>query len=169
MATKLGIRMIEKYEEMVRDDFRPLEQELERREEMIREEVTVIVKKELGIYDDYVRKAQIELELEEIEKRLRKWEENEYGPYGGWKSKLDIAVVRKTDEILGGERAKLEEARDEAKANVRLMAIDDDMRDEMRRVRTTVRELKEKYASLPDPTVMLKTVAITDGKSRKKK
>ena len=56
MATKLGIRMIEKYEEMVRDDFTPLINQLESREDSIREEVTVIVKKEMGIYDDYVKK-----------------------------------------------------------------------------------------------------------------
>jgi hypothetical protein len=159
--------MIEKYEEMVQNDFRPLFVTLQDREREIKDNVETIVKKEVGIYDDYVLRAKLNLQIEELDKKIDRWEDrNRNNPDNRYISKLELAVEKRLKDVMNGERDLLENARDEALRNVRLMAIDDDMRDSLREVYTTVTELKEKLAALPP--VGEKVKALMSGSSGKK-
>ena len=144
MSAKLGIKMIEKYEQMVREDFSGLFNQLEDRERKIEDEIEVIVKKELGIYDLYVQKAKKQLELDELEAQIDKWEKHKWNE----PSRLQKAIDAKMKVVMNGERDRLEEARTESLRNVRLMAIDADMRDCLRDVTKVVKELKEEWKAI---------------------
>ena len=157
-TAKFGVQMIEKFEKMVRDDFKPLFDVLNERERQIRDEVEVIVKKELGIYDLFIKEKKLELELEETQREVRRWKESKNRVNDG-RSKLDCAIDAKMSLIMNGEKNRLQEARAEQLRNVGLMAIDDErMRNSLIECRETVNKFIEEFKSLPPVSTKIKAL-----------
>jgi hypothetical protein len=147
MAEIMGVQKFEKLQGIIRDDYRELYNALDLRENEIREEVMMIVKKELGIYDLYVQKSKLELQSDEIKSRLKEWEKSDYT--NNHCSKLDIAIEEKMKHVTNGERTKIEDAEKHAMRQLTITAVDADIRQVLNDMYEQVKDLKDHIRCLP--------------------
>lgn len=148
---KMGIQMIDMYTNMIRDQFAPLIQTFDSRDVLLREQVTVEVKKELGIYELTLKRAKLELAAEEIDKQLKSYEKKEYKQGYGHKTQIEILVDDRMRELRNGTRKEVEKARDDMIFKVKVSGVSGDTKEVFDSLPGIIEELTEKVAKLPAP------------------
>ena len=149
---QLGIKMIEMYCKMIEGEFIPLEAKIEGRiTESIKDEVEKQVKMDFGIYEMYMQKEALNLQINEIDKKLRKYENREY--QDGYRDSLIEREVRKRVNKLNEPLAKIEEAKERIIKQVKLTGVSTDIKDIFDRIGNEIASLKDTYGSLPPITV----------------
>jgi len=148
---QLGIKMIEMYCKMIEDEFGPLEKRVEERvTQAIKDEVEKQVKIDLGIYEMYMQKEALQLQINEIEKKLKKYENREYE--GGWRSSLIEREVSKRLNKLNEPLTKIQEARDSIIKKVKLTGVSTDVKEIFDGIAAEISNLKQTYGALPPIT-----------------
>jgi hypothetical protein len=98
----LTITHIRMYEELLEKELDPVIKILEARGNAVKERVTVEVKRDMGIYDLILKKAQLEMTLSEVVDELKKKTSNRYVDVNGERkyiSPVDAEIERRMDEI----------------------------------------------------------------------
>jgi len=89
------------YEELLDKELDPVIKILEARGNAMKDRVTVEVKRDMGIYDLILKKAQLEVHLEEVKKELREKTEKRYVDVDGERkyiSPVDAEIERRLNE-----------------------------------------------------------------------
>ena len=149
---KLGIQAIEMYCSMVREQFAPLLSELRSREHGIKENLEIHVKKDLGIYNLYVKKAKLKVELEETERQLKGWETKTHTPMGyvdPIEERVNV-LLRKSRNGIAGEVRK--EMNDMIFA-IKLSGLDADTKSVFDKLPGVIGKLTNKVNKLPAPNL----------------
>jgi hypothetical protein len=131
--------------------FAPLMKEVTSRESILKIQADIEARRELGIYELTMRKAQLELELAEITRKIKVYTERDYT-----KRPPTSVYEHKVEEILDRLRAgnptlrEIEKEKQQVIRNVRIAALGDDMRDILMNTLPKVIEgLTQKVAALP--------------------
>jgi hypothetical protein len=144
---------------MIHEKFQPLFTKMNNRELQIRNEIEIKVKKELGIYDLYVRHDQLKLELNEIKNQLKKWEETNYNPDTQRReSPIDSMVRERMDQIQNGYKQKLLKARDDLIYSVKLSGVDEKIKETFERLPQLITDLSKEANKLPSVNKTIKLI-----------
>lgn len=161
---KLSIKMIEMYTNMINEQFQPLFTQLNNREIQIKKKVETEVKKELGIYKLYVRFEELKLEMAEIKRQLKGWEETVYDSNTMRReSPIDSMVRERMDKIQNGYKKKLTQVRDELIFAIKLSGVDDTVKETFARLPRMVAKLTKEAKKLPP---INKTVKMITAKTK---
>ena len=152
MAKTLGIKQIEMYENMIREDFAPLITILTSRTTGIRDNVGKQVKKDFGVYDLLAEKATLKERIKEIEQKTESLTEQKYhkAPNGKyvWTSDLDEEVDRRLEE-LNEPLSTAKKAKEEIVREIRLSSVPTDIKTIFTRSEKVIKQLAKEVAKLP--------------------
>ena len=149
---KLGVTAINMYCDMIKESFNPILAELNSREYDIKEEVETMVKKDVGIYDLYVKHARLKLEIKEIERKLKGWEVSNHTPMG-WLNPIDERVEVIMRKQRNGLRKEVEKELNDLIYAVKLSGLDSDTKSVFEKLPKIVESLAKKVNKLPPPNV----------------
>ena len=152
---KMGIQMIEMYCKMIQDEFAPIRAELQSRESELRSKIEIEVKKDLGIYDLYQKKAEFQAKLDEINRQLIGWERKEHTPIG-YLSPIEHRVAVVLEKVRNGLFKSVNEKMNQLIWNVKLSGIDKDTKDVFDELPKIILDFKQELAKLPAPKVTKK-------------
>lgn len=152
MGKMLGIKSVEMYVGMIKDDFDPLINSLVARGAGIEEEVEKQVKIDFGVYKFYQEKAALELRLREINTKLGEFETKTYSEDKRYESKIDREKRKRVDE-LNGPLLESTKVRDDLIRQVKLSGVGDDLKNVFEGLSIVVAELNEKFGDLPALTL----------------
>lgn len=147
---KMGITMIEMYCGMIKEQFAPIIAELNVRDQELRNQVEVAVKKELGIYQLYEKQASLELQLSEVKRQLAYWEEKERGPLG-YMTPVQEKVKVVMDKSRNGISQEVKNTMNDIIYKVKLSGLDDDMKNVFDSLPGIIDALQKKVSKLPAP------------------
>ena len=143
----LGITMIEMYCSMVRDDFNPLINILTARTRGVEHKVEIQVKKDFGVYDLFMKKAELELALKEVKAKLDSVEGNDYRG-GKWVNKIQFEVERRLD-LINEPLKEVQRQRDSMVRDIKMSGVGQDIKGVFEGMPTIIQELVEKFGNLP--------------------
>ena len=151
---KLGISMIEMYCNMVREQFGPILSELRGRDAELKSKIEIEVKKELGIYDLYVKQAKFKVQLAEIERELKGWETKTHTP-SGYMNPVEEKVNVILNKSKNGLRKDVEKEMNEMIFSIKLSGIDSNTQAVFDKLPRIIDKFTEKVAKLPPPAKMI--------------
>lgn len=153
---KLGITMINMYVDLVNQEFQPLVDQVQHLENLMRTKVEDDVKKELGIYDLWVKKAQLEMELQQVQDYMNEWTKNKHRD-GEWTSKLDQAVNAKIASTKNGIAGEVRDAKAKAIKQIKLSGVSGDTEIVFSELPKTLKTLTSKLEkAIPKPRKKIK-------------
>jgi hypothetical protein len=170
MGKGLGITTIHMYEDLVNQEFQPIEEILTIRNHKLSTAIELQVKKDLGIYELYQRKATIETELAEIEEQLEKFtkKKDKRRAYGGYETEnmINLEVKRRMKE-LDGALDKVHNVKYELIKRIKLCGANEEIKMVFEEVGDIVKETLADIKKLPDPSKLVKALPVTTKKSKK--
>jgi hypothetical protein len=144
---KLGITMIDMYCAMVRDDFNPLIISLTARATGVKDKVELQVKKDMGVYHLYQKKAELELALKEVKEKLSDVEGNDYID-GLYQNKIQHEVKRRLD-LINEPLKEVKRQRDSMIRQIKMSGIGDDIKQVFEAVPSILEDLVSRFGNLP--------------------
>jgi len=147
---KMGPTMIDMYCKMIEEQFAPLLAELRVRDQDLKKQVEIAVKKDLGIYGLFEKKAQLELELSEVKRQLKYWEDREHGPLG-YKTPVEEKVDVIMNRSKNGINQEVNKAMNDLVYKVKLSGLDDDIKSVFDDLPKVVEQMAKKIEKLPAP------------------
>lgn len=166
MAKQIGVQMIDMYCSMIQDQFKPILNELQEQENRIKKELEIEARKELGIYDLYIRKAKLKLEIDEIKRQLDGWETRERGYDGNYGTPVELLVAKKMESLKSPLRKEVDETLQKLTYQIKLSGLNADAKDVFTSLPNIIKELTEKLASQQTIT-HVSPKQITSKKSKK--
>lgn len=152
MAQKqMGINMIEMYVNMVKEEFEPLMAQLNARETVMRSNMEVEVRKELGIYNMTIKKHKLQAELDELNRQLKEFEDKKHYDKYGYSSRISQVVDAKMAERKNGIRVEIESLRDHMIKRIKLAGLTGDIKQAFDDLPKLIEPLKKKLKELPAP------------------
>jgi len=151
---KIGITTINMYCDMVKEQFAPILSELRSRNAELRSKIEIEVKKELGIYDLYVKEAQLKVQLAEIARQLKGWETKSHTPSGHVnpiEEKVKVIINKSKDGLM----KDVEKEMYEMMYAIKLSGIDSNIKTVFDKLPEIIKKFTEKIAKLPPPTRMI--------------
>ena len=149
---KLGVTAINMYCDMIKESFGPILAELNSREHSVKEEIETMVKKDVGIYDLYVKQARLKLEIKEIERKLKGWEVSNHTPMG-WLNPVEERVEVIMRKQRNGLRKEIEKELTDLIYAVKLSGLDSDTKAVFEKLPKIVEGFAKKVNKLPPPNV----------------
>lgn len=143
--------MIDMYCKMIEEQFAPLLAELRVRDQDLKKQVEIAVKKDLGIYNLFEEKAKLELQLSEIKRQLKYWEDREHGPFG-YKTPVEERVDVVMNKSKNGINQEVTKAMNDLIYKVKLSGLDDDIKSVFDDLPEVVKNLSKKIDKLPAPS-----------------
>jgi hypothetical protein len=128
---------------MIKENFSPILSELIAHEDMVRQEIETEVKKDFGVYDLYIEKAKLKLQLEEISNRLSAFE-SKYAQDGDYTSKITHEVNRRMKKLRSPFRQEVEAIQNDLIYKIKLSGINIDIRGVFANMPEIIRELQGK-------------------------
>lgn len=172
MGKGLGITTIQMYEDLVKQEFKPIEDILKVRDYKLNKSIELQVKKDFGIYELYQRKAAIEAELAEIEEELEKYTEkkSKKRSYGGFDTSNIINIeVEKRMKNLDGALDKVQNVKHKLIKRIKLCGANEEIKLVFEEVAETVKLTMAEVIKLPNPERLVKAIPVKTKKAKKKR
>ena len=154
---KMGINAINMYCDMVKQQFGPILSELRSRNSELRSQIEIEVKKELGIYDLYVKQAKFKAQLAEIERQLKGWETKSHTP-SGYMDPIEEKVNVILNKSKNGLMKDVEKEMNEMIFAIKLSGIDSNTKAVFDKLPGIIKKFAEKVVKLPPPAKMTKMI-----------
>ena len=151
---KIGITTINMYCDMVKEQFAPILSELRSRNAELRSKIEIEVKKELGIYDLYVKEAQLKVQLAEIARQLKGWQTQSHTP-SGYLNPIEEKVKVIMNKSKNGLMKDVEKEMYKMMYAIKLSGIDSNIKTVFDKLPEIIKKFTEKIAKLPPPTRMI--------------
>jgi len=152
MAKTLGIKQIEMYENMIKEDFAPLITILTSRTTGIEDKVEKQVKKDLGVYDLLAEKAALEERIKEIEQKTKSLTGKNFHKEANGRfistSELTEEIDRRLEE-LNEPLSTAKKAKNEIIREIRLSSVPTDIKTIFTRSGKIIKQLAKEIAKLP--------------------
>jgi len=152
MAKTLGIKQIEMYENMIKEDFAPLITILTSRTTGIEDKVEKQVKKDLGVYDLLAEKAALEERIKEIEQKTKSLTGKNFHKEANGRfistSELTEEIDRRLEE-LNEPLSTAKKAKNEIIREIRLSSVPTDIKTIFTRSGKIIKQLTKEIAKLP--------------------
>ena len=147
MSKQIGVQMIDMYCNMIKDQFQPIIDILNHREKLLQKNLEIEARKELGIYDLYVKKAKLKLELDEIKRQLDGWESRDRHPDGTYGTPVEHLVQVKLTSLRSPIRKEVDEILQKLIYKIKLSGLNADAKEVFTDLPNIIKELSDKLSS----------------------
>lgn len=144
---QIGIGMIEMYVDLITKDFEPILVELAAYESRLKEQVIEEVRRDMGIADLILQRAELRATLEELDTKIARVEGNKYDS----NNPLDSEVKSRLSKRLNGTSKEVHEVINNLIRRVKLAGVSTEMKNVFEQIPKVLEELKTKVKSLPAP------------------
>jgi len=152
---KMGIQMIEMYSSLIREEFRPLIDQIKHLENEEKKVIEDEVRKELGIYDLWVKEAKLKVQLKIIEEKMSEWTKKSYGTNHEFTSPFDDAVNAKILRGKNGLAKEIRSAEHNMIKRIKLSGVTGDTAKAFANLPKVIKRLTIKLdKTLPEPKTM---------------